>query len=218
MSNEKHDEEKKKDDDHPHLPIPIVIDDKPYKAPKEDMTGTELRQLAQPPIGPDRDLFLVEPGPADDPKIGDNEVVHLKAGMHFYPAPKTINPGDEPRLPEIDELYLSEKGLKWTMPAKGYLVLEQVHVSSEKYDRSSVDVMIQIPTGYPIAALDMFYVHPELKLKSGGHPFKADTFEIHCGRNWQRFSRHLSAQPWRPGVDGLKNFLVLVMGELQGKR
>jgi hypothetical protein len=73
--------------------VPIQIDHKPYKAPRPVMTGTEIRQLAQPPIGADRDLFRVIPGPADDVKVGDQESVSLEPGMHFYSAPKTINPG-----------------------------------------------------------------------------------------------------------------------------
>lgn len=198
--------------------IPVVIDDKPYKATKDAMTGAELRQLPQPPIAANRDLFLVVPGPEDDQKIGDSQLLNLKPGMHFYSAPTTINPGDGPRLPEIDEDYLAEKGIKWSMPSRGYLVLEGVSTSTEIYDRPTVDVMIQIPTAYPMAALDMFYVSPELKLKSGGHPPAANVFEDHCGRRWQRFSRHLNSVPWRPGFDGLKNFLVLVLGELHGKR
>lgn len=73
--------------------IPIEIDHKPYKAPKTPMTGLELRSLAQPPIGSDRDLFRVTPGPDDDVKVKDGDSVDLKPGMHFYSAPKTINPG-----------------------------------------------------------------------------------------------------------------------------
>lgn len=46
-----------------HDGVPIIIDDKHYRAPKETMTGAELRRLAQPPIGADRDLFQVVPGP-----------------------------------------------------------------------------------------------------------------------------------------------------------
>lgn len=76
-----------------HQPaIHINIDKKPYTAPSPVMTGSALRQLAQPPIGPQRDLFLVVPG-GDDQKIGDDEQVSLKPGMHFYSAPATINPG-----------------------------------------------------------------------------------------------------------------------------
>jgi Multiubiquitin len=74
--------------------VPIQIDHKPYKAPKPSMTGGEIRRLAEPDIAADRDLFRVVPGPSDDVKIGDNEIVQLEPGMHFYSAPKTINPGD----------------------------------------------------------------------------------------------------------------------------
>ena len=77
---------------HNHF-IPIQIDHKPYKASKTPMTGSELRQLAQPPVGADRDLFRVVPGPGDDVKVGDSDSVDLSNGMHFYSAPKTINPG-----------------------------------------------------------------------------------------------------------------------------
>ncbi len=73
--------------------IPIQIDHKPYKAPKPAMTGSELRALAVPPIGADRDLFRVVAGPGDDVLVGDEDLVELQPGMHFYSAPKTINPG-----------------------------------------------------------------------------------------------------------------------------
>lgn len=76
--------------------IPIQIDHKPYKAPKTPMTGAELKALADPPIGNDRDLFRVVPGPADDVLVNDGDSVDLQPGMHFYTAPKTINPGGEP--------------------------------------------------------------------------------------------------------------------------
>ena len=73
--------------------IPINIDHKPYQAPKTPMTAEELRVLADPDIGPDRDLFLTVPGPADDRLIRDGESVDLRPGMHFYSAPRSINPG-----------------------------------------------------------------------------------------------------------------------------
>lgn len=78
--------------EHPHS-IPIQIDHRPYQAPKTPMTATELRALAEPLIGSDRDLFLTVPGPGDDRLIRDEESVDLKPGMHFYTAPRSINPG-----------------------------------------------------------------------------------------------------------------------------
>lgn len=79
--------------------IPIEIDNKPYKAPKTPMTGAELRALAHPPIGPERDLFRVVPGPEDDVKVGNSDPVDLKPGMHFYSAPTSINPGGTRNAP-----------------------------------------------------------------------------------------------------------------------
>lgn len=73
--------------------IPIKIGTKEYKAPKTPMTAEELRALADPDIGPDLDLWLTVPGPADDDLIKDGSSVDLKPGMHFYTAPRTINPG-----------------------------------------------------------------------------------------------------------------------------
>ncbi len=77
---------------HHEHPIHIIIDKKNYSAPNPVMTGADLRALAQPPIGPQRDLFLVVPG-GDDEKIASDRSVTLKPGMHFYSAPATINPG-----------------------------------------------------------------------------------------------------------------------------
>jgi hypothetical protein len=57
------------------------------------MTGLELRHLVHPPIGSDRDLYLEVPGPGQDKLIGDDQPVDLRPGMHFYSAPKTVNPG-----------------------------------------------------------------------------------------------------------------------------
>jgi len=73
--------------------VPIQIDHKPYKAPNSAMTGSEIRLLADPDIASNRDLFRVVPGPADDVKVDDNDTVQLEPGMHFFSAPKTINPG-----------------------------------------------------------------------------------------------------------------------------
>ena len=76
-----------------HDKFTIKIDKDTFHVDKSPMTGQELRGLPTPPIGSDRDLFLVVPGPADDELIGDDEQVELKDGMHFFTAPSTINPG-----------------------------------------------------------------------------------------------------------------------------
>ncbi|HZM82220.1 MAG TPA: multiubiquitin domain-containing protein [Candidatus Limnocylindrales bacterium] len=71
----------------------IQIDRQHYKVEMPTMTGAEVRQLPQPPIGPDRDLFEVVPG-GPDRKIGDADVVEMRDGLRFFTAPGQINPGD----------------------------------------------------------------------------------------------------------------------------
>jgi len=72
----------------------IQIDRVHYTVTKPAMTGAELRQVPQPPIGPDRDLFEVVPGHPDQ-KIEDNTVVQIHDGKRFFTAPSHINPGTE---------------------------------------------------------------------------------------------------------------------------
>jgi hypothetical protein len=125
-------------------------------------------------------------------------------------------------LPEEDCDYLRDKALTWELlpdGSGGCLVIKDYAVSAEVYDRPQTDLMIKIPAGYPLAGLDMFYVDPPLKLRSGGYPPAAETFEDHAGRKWQRFSRHLNDpnSPWQGGVDGIRSFLALVSKELRAK-
>jgi hypothetical protein len=70
----------------------IIIDDTSYEAPGNPMTGSELRTLADPPIGTDRDLWL-EKRAGNDELIKDNENVRLRTGDRFFSTPRHINPG-----------------------------------------------------------------------------------------------------------------------------
>lgn len=76
-----------------HREIPIFIDEVKYDAPALQMTGAALRALPQPPIGPDRDLWLEVPGPKDDILIRPEDTYDVKPGSKYYTAPSTINPG-----------------------------------------------------------------------------------------------------------------------------
>ena len=122
------------------------------------------------------------------------------------------------RLLEEDEDYLKEKKYAWELLPEGdgaCLVIKGFPVSSQVYDRAQTDLMIRIPAQYNNAGLDMFYADPPLRLKaSNTFPDRADHFEDHCNRNWQRFSRHF---PWRSGVDGLPTMLAFVHRELVRK-
>lgn len=70
----------------------IHIDREHFVVEVEVMTGSQLRLLPTPPIGPDRDLFEVVPGGADV-KIANDKPVQLRNGQRFFSAPAHINPG-----------------------------------------------------------------------------------------------------------------------------
>ena len=78
-------------------PLKIQIDRKEYRVPPDlldagKLTGQQIRRLADPNIGPDRDLFEVVPG-GSDRKIDDGEGVFIRNYMRFFSAPAVINPG-----------------------------------------------------------------------------------------------------------------------------
>jgi hypothetical protein len=76
------------------------------------------------------------------------------------------------------------------------------------WNRRSTDILLQVPQGYPLAALDMFWVTPGLALADGRQPQNADQLETYAGRTWQRFSWHYPpGHRWNPATDGLLSHL-----------
>lgn len=75
----------------PHV-FHIKIDRTEYKVGAQTLTGTQLRQLPEPDIGPERDLFEVVPG-GSDRKIENDTAVTMRDGLRFFTAPAQINPG-----------------------------------------------------------------------------------------------------------------------------
>ena len=123
------------------------------------------------------------------------------------------------KLLEEDEHYVSERGYQFDLVADGdttCMIIQGFPLAPGKYDRDVVDLLICLPKGYNNAKIDNFYVDPPIRLKSsGGFPDRADYFEDHAKRRWQRFSRHMEA--WREGIDCLRTFMPFVYQELQNK-
>jgi hypothetical protein len=70
----------------------IHIDHDKFEVEESSLTGADLRALPDPTITSDYDLFLENPDGQDE-LIGDDQIVELKNGMHFFSVQKTINPG-----------------------------------------------------------------------------------------------------------------------------
>lgn len=71
--------------------ITILINQKPYEVPKEQMTGREIKQLAGGPV--EYLLVLVVKKPdeqagGDDQQVQDDQVIALQSGMRF----RIVNP------------------------------------------------------------------------------------------------------------------------------
>lgn len=78
--------DKPKDKEKPAQPGPkhtIFIDEKPYVAHANTLSGAQIRALGS--VAADYQLFLEEPG--DDKPIADTDSVKIHSNMKFYSLP-----------------------------------------------------------------------------------------------------------------------------------
>lgn len=90
---------------------------------------------------------------------------------------------------------ISEGGQIW-------LVVKQVAIPSKAYTRDLSDVLLQTDYQYPMSAMDMFWMEPEVLHANGSTPSHISTVEPHAGRTWRRWSWHRNGV-WKPGTDDL---------------
>lgn len=75
-------------------PWMIRVDRKRFHIDRSPLTGAEIRQLPQPPLGTDVDLYLEVDRDVDDRLINDADRIRIEAGLDFYSTPSTITPGN----------------------------------------------------------------------------------------------------------------------------
>lgn len=116
------------------------------------------------------------------------------------------------RLPESDEEYLNVSYHQWEtiIEAGTRWLIIHVYQIPGGYNVSTASAAIVVTPSYPDAELDMVYFHPYLELV-GGRTINALSPHPLDGKQWQRWSRHRTAQnPWRPGVDDISTHLSLI--------
>lgn len=122
-----------------------------------------------------------------------------------------------PILPDSELEYLKHKGFAFSELLEGgqrALVLKDYQLPPGKFDHSTADILILLPSGFPDAPPDMFYVFPWVKLTNANrYPRAADAAHQYAGVSWQRWSRH--SQEWRPGRDGLATFIKRIQYALE---
>jgi hypothetical protein len=180
--------------------IYIFINKKKFELEHHVQTGEHLKHLAGIPLGDV--LFLQRPG--EDEVIPNDKKITVKDGEHFHSQPPADYGLGASLLQEAgvapDRAALHPQAGGWV-----FVVISNYELPTG-FSPSQVDLLVKLPPGFPDAAPDMFWVHPEVRAPNGSVP-KATSPELLLGKNWQRFSWHLAPGAWKPGVSELRDFL-----------
>ena len=121
-------------------------------------------------------------------------------------------------LPESDRDYLNQKGHSFREVAengKNGLIISNWTLPVQKYNHEMSNLLIYLPTGYPDVPPDMFYFYPAICLLPDNRNARAtEALEQFNTMSWQRWSRHLGADHWRSGIDGIHTYLKRVENAL----
>jgi len=150
-----------------------------------------------------------------DAQVTEGIRLLVQADDRFYTSP-CGNVGYGQRLNEDLEAARAHYGAIdcFDEGARMVLVFKNQRVA-DHWNRSSTDILVQVPQGYPMGALDMFWVPPGMRLKDGRMPSNAESIETFLGQQWQRFSWHYPQTCiWNPGTDGVLSHMRFVRRRL----
>lgn len=116
-------------------------------------------------------------------------------------------------LLEKDSTYLNQQNYDWETRLAGarrWLIIHGYPLPGG-YNHEQINLAVEIPTMYPDAQLDMFYVYPALTLNNGQIIPQTECQETILGNAYQRWSRHLNgATRWNPQTDSVTTHLAVV--------
>ena len=114
-------------------------------------------------------------------------------------------------LPEPDLTYLAARWPGHTITQEGgsVVVILPVYELPVGFDPRRIDLCLMLSFGFPETQPDMFWADPAVTLH-GRPPSATEVTQQIVGRIWQRFSRHLAAGAWRPGVDNLQSWISMI--------
>jgi hypothetical protein len=120
-------------------------------------------------------------------------------------------------LPPIDQEYLQARAPGHTVSLEGGMIAIVIpsFPLPNGLTNSTADLLLRLAPGYPDVPPDMWWFAPAIQRTDGQVIPATESQEIHLGRTWQRWSRHLNPGQWRSGVDSIESYLALVRKELE---
>lgn len=183
-----------------HNSIHIFINNRKFELDSSIQTGASLKNLAGIPL---QDvLFLQSQG--DDEVIANDTQITLKNGSHLHSQPPADYGFGQAELAEAG-IDCARAAIHEQVDGWSFLVISDYKLP-EGFEPQTVDLLIKLPPAFPDAQPDMFWVHPAVKTGAGVLP-RATCTENLLGNNWQRFSWHLKAGAWQPGISTLRDFM-----------
>lgn len=120
-------------------------------------------------------------------------------------------------LPDADRTFLSDLGFEYEVVVESGMtcVLVRAWPLPAGFNHATADLLLRLHPGYPDVAPDMWWFAPSVHRADGTDLPNTNTYEHYLGRQWQRWSRHLTPEQWRSGIDGLENYITLIRHELE---
>jgi hypothetical protein len=111
-----------------------------------------------------------------------------------------------------DTKFLDDYGRPWETIVDGSpWVLIHDFSAPPGYNHAKVTAAIRIETGYPNTELNMVYFFPALARRDGQAIKATEAQQTLDGKNYQRWSRHRTAQnPWKVGQDNIGSHVFLI--------
>ena len=181
--------------------IHVFINRTKYDLASATHTGRALKELAG--IAQGDVLFLQQPG--DDVVVANDSTITLKNGDHLHSQPPA-DYGDGQRHGAVTDLAQPNGGR--------FLIYSDFQIPPE-YRPSSVRLLVKLPPTFPDAQPDMFWISPSVVVAATGASPMGTSVEELLGQPWQRFSWHLAAGAWRPGVSELRDYLRCIIGRFE---
>jgi hypothetical protein len=199
-------------EDNPCLKHPVRFDFNGNAVPQGQLfvqakaTGAEIKRLD--PNLKASDQLIADLDHLADEVIPDSLRMILQKRDKYITAP-CGNVGDGLMLDQLTELkaHFPEARIE-IFDGKQLLIVPNCPLPNH-WGEETTTLLVVLPNGFPIAAPDMFWVLPHLRLKDGREAAGATERTVYLGQTWQRFSWHLTegVSAWRVGHSTMLSYV-----------